>query len=118
MNKKAIIIFLLLVVIFMFSFYNIPRKFETEGGSCFQGITEMIYRFILIVCAFLNGSSMIIVILKIRNNISFALSLISFFIWLVWSFIVVSNYSFNEIVYLFPFSIISFIIVFFNYKKN
>ena len=60
MNKKIIISLLVaLSVVFLYSYFNIPNKFETEGGSCYQGITASIIRFFLKVCSVLNVISII-----------------------------------------------------------
>ena len=60
MNKKVIISLLVaLSVVLLYSYFNIPNKFETEGGSCYQGITASIIRFFLKVCSVLNLISII-----------------------------------------------------------
>jgi hypothetical protein len=81
MNKPKI--YLLLIILAAVTFYTytfMPRKFEIEGGSCYQGITAMIIRFFLEICAILNLTA-IILLLKSKINTPKTLSLVSVVIW-------------------------------------
>lgn len=119
MNKKIIILLLIsLILVVTYSFFNIPRKFETEGGSCYQGITTMIIRFFLKVCGVLNLLSIIAINYKFKIKTAKILSIASLIIWSIGTLI----HSYENILigvkYFTPLLILNFIIVILIYKNE
>jgi|GEM_PF-2562839 len=114
MNKKVIISLLVaLSVVFLYSYFNIPSKFETEGGSCYQGITASIIRFFLKVCSVLNVIS-IIFLSKIKPA-KFA-SILSLTIWSIGTLIHSSDNILIGFTYFTPFLLLNIVIVIIIFK--
>jgi hypothetical protein len=83
MNKpKIYLLSIILAAVTFYTFTFMPRKFEIEGGSCYQGITAMIIRFFLEICVILNLTA-IILLLKSKINTPKTLSIVSVVIWLL-----------------------------------
>lgn len=81
MNKQKIFLLsILLIVVAIFTYIDMPKKFETEGGSCYQGITATIIRFFLKICIVLNSIA-IILASKSRIKTGKIVSIISLSIW-------------------------------------
>ncbi len=107
------ILIVILISVFILSNFYMPNSFETDGGSCYRGITAFIIRFFLTVCGTLSLGSLIAgKYSKIKP--AKVLSILSFIIWFLFSltFITVS------FKYFLPFSLISLIIIFQNFKKQ
>lgn len=114
MNKKVIISLLVaLSVVFLYSYFNIPNKFETEGGSCYQGITASIIRFFLKVCSVLNLIS-IIFLHKIKPA-KFA-SILSLTIWSIGTLIHSIDNILIGFLYFTPFLLLNIVIVIIIFK--
>ncbi|GAB3712417.1 hypothetical protein [Flavobacterium koreense] len=114
MNKKVIISLLVaLSVVFLYSYFNIPNKFETEGGSCYQGITASIIRFFLKVCCVLNVIS-IIFLSKIKSA-KFA-SILALTIWSIGTLIHSSDNILIGFTYFTPFLLLNIVIVIIIFK--
>jgi cation transport ATPase len=114
MNKtRNIILLFALIAAFAYTVLDIPRPFETEGGSCYQGITAAIIKLLLKVCATLSLISLISNF-KSKYKTAKALSLISVLIWSLWSLLFVSNH----FVYFLPFLFVAFLIMRHNFKSN
>ena len=71
----------LLIIISVYSYFNIPVKYEIEGGSCYQGIAVMIIRFFIKVCGVLSLISILALYSKSRFKIAKILSVVSLVIW-------------------------------------
>jgi hypothetical protein len=81
MNKpKIYILSIIFIAVIFYTYTFMPRKFETEGGSCYQGITAMLIRFILEICAILNIIALIL-LFRSKINTPKTLSMISLIIW-------------------------------------
>ena len=119
MNKKTTFILLIILIIIVFySYFNIPKKFETEGGSCYQGITAMLIRFFLIVCGVLSIISVIIINYKSKVKTAKTLILFSLIIWLIGTIIHSHNNVLIGITYFTPLLILNFIITILIYKNK
>jgi hypothetical protein len=117
MNKKTIILLLIaLILVVTYSFLNIPRKFETEGGSCYQGITAMIIRFFLKVCGVLNLLSILAINYKSNVKTAKILSIALIIIWSIGTLIHSSENILIGVKYFTPLLILNFIIVILIYK--
>jgi hypothetical protein len=115
MNKKTnSIVVVALLLIIVFSHLTVPACYKTEGGSCYQGITATILKFFLKLCGTLSLLSLVASYYS-NSTASKALSIISFAIWLVVSLFI---FRISTIFYFLPFLSISFIIMFFNIKKQ
>lgn len=112
MNKKTVFfLVVVLIVILFYSYFCIPDKFETEGGSCYQGITAMFIRFFLTICGVLDALSIATINSKSKIKITKLTSIISCMIWLA-GFII---HSYNDFLvgvkYFAPLLILNFIII-------
>jgi hypothetical protein len=119
MNKKTIFLLILIIITISYSYLNIPRKFETEGGSCYQGITAMLIRFFLIVCGFLSLISVIIINYKSKVKTAKTLIVLSLIIWITGTIIHSYDNALIGIKYFSPLLILNFIIAIqvYNNKK-
>lgn len=115
MNKQKLYLLLtLLILVILYTYNFIPRKFEVEGGSCYQGITTMIIRFFLIINAILNLTSFLL-LFKSKIKTPKILSIIAIVIWIFVSFAnTVAESSDNFIIavlYFMPLIITNFFII-------
>ncbi|VXB56897.1 conserved membrane hypothetical protein [Flavobacterium sp. 9AF] len=118
MTKKQISLHLtILIVAFAYSFLCIPKKFETEGGSCYQGITTAIIRFFLIVCFFLNLLSIYLIYYKSKIETAKVLCILSLIIWTIGTFIHSYENIRIGIIYFTPFIIMNSLMLFL-FKKQ
>jgi hypothetical protein len=115
MNKQKI--YLLSIILAAVTFYTytfMPRKFEIEGGSCYQGITAMIIRFFLEICVILNLAA-IILLLKSKINTPKTLSIISVAIWFLISLLNSVDTTSEDFIigmkYFTPFLIVNIVII-------
>lgn len=115
MSTKTInILFLLiLVIVSTLSYLYIPHSFELSGGSCYQGITSSIIRFLLKVCGLLSFISLITNYFS-KHKASKALSFISLLIWLIWSLFFLTN----TFIYFVPFLLVSISITWWSFKSE
>jgi len=118
MRKKTVFFLLILIIILNYSYFFIPYKFQTQGGSCYQGITTMFIIFFLTICGVLNLLSIAAISSKSKFKIAKLTSILSFIIWLT-GFIIHSYDDFLiGIKYFTPLLIVNFIIVILAYKNN
>ncbi|SHN01724.1 hypothetical protein [Flavobacterium pectinovorum] len=81
MKKQQIYLFsILLIGVTFYTYTFVPAKFKIEGGSCYQGITALICRFFLEICAILNLTALFS-LFKSKVNRARTLSIISVVIW-------------------------------------
>jgi hypothetical protein len=111
-KKKIILLLILLIAVFTYSFFCMPKKFETEGGSCYQGITATIIHFFLIVCSFLNLLSIYLIYYKSKIETAKVLCIVSLIIWSIGTFINSSENIQIGIIYFTPFIILNLIMIF------
>ena len=113
MTKKITILLLILIIaVFTYSFLEMPKKFETEGGSCYQGITAMIIRFFLTVCTFINLLAIFLFYYKSKIETAKVLNIISLIIWSTGTFIHSNENIQIGIRYFTPFIMLNLIILF------
>jgi hypothetical protein len=115
MNKpKIYLLSIILVAVTFYTYTFMPIKFETEGGSCNQGITAMIIRFFLEICVILDLTA-IILLLKSKINTPKTLIIVSVAIWFLislWMSIDSSSKDFIiGIKYFAPFLIVNIVII-------
>ncbi|KUJ62272.1 hypothetical protein AR687_09675 [Flavobacteriaceae bacterium CRH] len=99
-----------------------PRKFEIEGGSCYQGITATIIRFFLEISAILNLIA-IIFLYRLKPNSAKTLSIIAVIVWFIITLFNTINKEsvdfINSIIYFTPFLAVNlFIIIVINRIKK
>jgi hypothetical protein len=113
MSTKTIntLFLLTLVIVSLFSYLYIPHSFELEGGSCYQGITSSIIRFLLTVCGLLSIVSLIINYFS-KYKTSKTLSILSLLIWLIWSLFFLTN----TFIYFISFLLVSIGICWWSFK--
>ncbi len=118
MDKKTKFFLLtMLIVAVTYSYFNIPNKFETEGGSCYQGITAMFIRFFLTVCLILNLLSIFLITYKSKIKTAKVLSILSLIIWLIGAIMHSHDNFLIGLTYFTPFLILNFIIVIVIFKN-
>jgi hypothetical protein len=75
---------------------------DHSGGSCYQGLTRGINRFLFNVCLFFALSSFLLIVLK-KRSFSILTGLTSAFIWTLWSFALTTEYALYGFFYAAPF---------------
>lgn len=121
--KKQKILFLLIILITatFYTYTYMPRKFEIEGGSCYQGITASIIRFILVICVTLNLLA-IILLLRSKINTPRILSTLSIIFWSLISFFNSVDKTSEDFIiglkYFTPFLIVNIMIIIFINKSK
>jgi len=108
---KIVILLLSLVTISIVSSLYMPNSFETDGGSCYQGITASIIRFLIKVCGTLSFISLFVIYYGWKKTAKI-LSSISFVIWFLFSLLFISRF----FGYFLPFSLITILIAIYNFK--
>lgn len=114
MKKQTIYILLvLLICVSVLTYIFTPRKFEVEGGSCYQGITAAIIHFFLKICTVLNLFTLFF-LSRAKINAPKKLSLIAALLWTFITFIILINETGKDfgiaILYFSPFLIVNFLI--------
>ncbi|MES2238816.1 MAG: hypothetical protein V4497_01015 [Bacteroidota bacterium] len=115
--KVVLFLLLLLASTTFYSFTNIPEIFETEGGSCYQGITATIIRFLIKVCFTLSTLSIVLAIKNWKTTSKF-LSILSVIFWLIWSLAISSEHSMIGIKYFSSFMLTVLIVMIFVMKNR
>ena len=84
-HLKTYLLLVLLIGITIFTYCAMPRKFEIEGGSCYQGISAMIIRFFLELSAALHLIALVLM-LKSKVKAPKVLSILALVLWSLVSF--------------------------------
>ncbi|MFC7772870.1 hypothetical protein [Flavobacterium sp. GCM10027622] len=93
-----------LIVAMLLHWFAMPDVIlnDHSGGSCYQGITRGITHFLFVVCIFF---ALISFLLLLGNKRSFSIltGLTSAGIWILWSFVLISEYHGYGFLYAAPF---------------
>ena len=75
---------------------------DHSGGSCYQGLTRGINRFLFNVCLFFTVISFFLTLWK-KRKLSVFTAVVPAFIWTLWSFALTSEYALYGLLYAAPF---------------
>ena len=113
-DKKIVFVILpLLIGVLFYSYLNSPQSFEFGGGSCYQGITVSVNKFVLKICGIVS-----LISIMMKNRLTRVLSILSLLIWSIWAILISKEYGINEFFYFFPLFLVELLIVFVNFKCN
>ncbi|MCU0352020.1 MAG: hypothetical protein MUF43_14520 [Flavobacterium sp.] len=115
--KIVISLFAVVVLSVLYSASNIPTMLETDGASCYQGITKSIIELLLTVCSVLCVLSIIAECLSMKILARMLITM-TFSFWLIWGVAISTEHPISGAVYFFPFLLATFITMVVIYKRK
>lgn len=119
MTKKTTILLLLsFILVVAYSYLGIPKKYYTEGGSCYQGITTMFIQFFLTICTVLNSIAIALIYFTTKIKKAKVVSIISLILWSIGTFIHSHDDIATGLKYFTPLLLLNLIMVILLYKSE